>query len=113
MALGGEILEHARRGGPGAGRRALSAGQTHLAEQNVAELFRRAGVERRADNLADLVLEPPHALGEIAGETREHVAVDGDAAPLHPRQHRNQRPLQRLVDGHRMLGDKPGLERAP
>ena len=113
MALGGEILEHARRGRPGAGRRLLAARQAHLAEQNVAELLRRAGVERPADNPADLVLEPAHALGEIAGEPREHVAVDRDAAPLHPRQHRNQRPLQRLVDRHRMLGDQPGLERPP
>ena len=39
------------------------------------------------------------ALRELAREPRQHLAVDRDAAPLHARQHRQQRPLQRLVDG--------------
>ena len=113
LALLGEVVEHARGGRPGAGRGLLAAGQAHLAEQDVAELLRRAEVERRADDLEDLVLEPRHALREVAGEPREHVAVDRDAAPLHPRQHGNKRPLQRLVDGRHMLGDEPGFQRQP
>ena len=44
-------------------------------------------------------------------EPREHVAVDRDAAPLHPRERRDQRPLQRLVDRRHALGDEPRLQR--
>ncbi len=113
MALGGEVLEHARRRRPGACRRPLASRQPHLAEQDVAELLRRSRIERRADDAADLVLEPAHALGEIAREPRQHLAVDGDAMPLHARQHSNERPLQRLVDGRHALGGEAGLERAP
>ena len=51
MAFGGQVFEHARRGRPGAGRGLLAAGQAHLAEQDVAELFRRSGIEGRADDL--------------------------------------------------------------
>ena len=52
-------------------------------------------------------------LGEIAGEPRQHVAVDGDAAPLHARQHRDERPLERLVDRRHMLGGEARLQRPP
>ncbi len=36
-----------------------------------------------------------------------------DAAPLHARQHRNERPLQRLVDRGDVFGRQAGFERAP
>ena len=52
-------------------------------------------------------------LGEIAGEPGEHVAIDGDAAPLHARQHRDERPLERLVDRRHALGGEARLQRAP
>ena len=52
-------------------------------------------------------------LREIAGEARQHLPVDRDAAPLHARQHRHQRPLQRLVDVGHVLGDQARLEHVP
>ncbi len=39
--------------------------------------------------------------------------VDRDAAPLHARQHRDQRPLERLVDRRHMLGGETRLQRPP
>ena len=113
VALLGEILEHARRGRPGAGRGLLAARQAHLAEQDVAELLGRAEVERRADQLLHLGLDPRHALGEFARQAREHVAVDRHAALLHPRQRQDHRPLERLVDRRHALGGEARLERAP
>ncbi len=113
MAFGGEVFEHARGGRPGAGRGLLAAGQAHLAEQNVAKLLRRAGVEGAADNFADLGLERSHALGELARHAREDVAVDRDSAPLHARQNLDQRALEPLVDGRHLLGDDARLQHAP
>ena len=105
VALLGELVEHARAGRPCAGLGLGAAGQAHLAEQDVAELLRAAGIERRiARKLAHLGLERGAALREIAREARQHLAVDRDAAPLHARQHRQQRPLQGLVDAGHMLG---------
>ena len=71
MAFGGEVFEHARGGRPRAGRGLLAAGQAHLAEQNVAKLFRRAGVEGRADDFVDLGLERR----PCAGKTRPSCAT--------------------------------------
>ena len=83
-----------------------AAGQLHLAEQDVAELLRAAGIELRiAGELAHLGFQRGAALREFAREPRQHLAVDRNAAPLHARQHRQQRPLQRLVDGGHVLGD--------
>ena len=50
------------------------------------------------------------ALRELAREARQHLPVDRDAAPFHPRQHRQQRTLQRLVHAHHMLGDHARLQ---
>ena len=61
--------------------------------------------------LVDLGFQPRRLLREFAREPREHVAVDGNAAALHARQHGNERPLQRLVDREHAFGDKPRLER--
>ena len=99
VAFLGQVLEHARAGRPRAGLGLGAAGQPHLAEQDVAELLRAAGIERLAGELPDLRPRAPRGLlREFAGQARQHLPVDRDAAPLHARQHRHQRPLQRLVD---------------
>ncbi len=113
MALFGQVLQHARRGRPGAGRGLLAPRQAHLAEQDVAELLGRGEVERRADDLLDLGLDPRHPLRELAGQARQHLAVDRDAAPLHPRQRNDQRALQRLVDRRHAFGGEARLQHAP
>ena len=113
MALGGEVLEHARGRRPGAGRGLLAAGQAHLAEEDVAELFRRAGIEGRADNFVDLCLEPGHPLGELARHARQDVAVDRDPAALHTRQNLDERTLEPLIDRRHLLGDETRLQNAP
>ena len=112
MALRGEVLEHARGRRPGAGRGLLAAGQAHLAEQDVAELLRRAGVEGRADDFVDLGLERGHALRELARHARQDGAVDRDSAPLHARQHLDERTLEPLVDRRHLLGDEARLQDA-
>ena len=71
MAVGGEVFERVGAGGPGAGLGLLGAGdigKAHLAEEDVADLFRAAEVERAAGQLMRFGLERAHALGEIAGE---------------------------------------------
>ena len=113
VAFGGKLLERARVGAPGAGLGAPAAGETHLVEQDLAELLRRADVEVLAGKLPDLVFEARDGLREIAGERRERRALDPDAGPLHQRQHRRDRPLQGLVDGVDMLGDQPRLQHEP
>src|SRR5205809_724305 len=60
VALLGELLEHVGARRPGAGRGLGAAGQLHLAEQDVAELFWAAEIEALARELRDLVLEPRH-----------------------------------------------------
>ena len=75
--------------------------------------FGRADIDRAAGELVDLGLEAGGFLGEFAGQPRQHLAVDRNAAPLHLRQHAQQRPLQRLVDVEHVLGGKPGFEHLP
>ena len=113
MALLGEFVEHLRGGRPRAGLGLAAAGQTHLAEDDVAELLGAADIDRLAGDLLNLGFDPRGGLGEIARQPRQHLAVDRDAAPLHPRQHRDQRPLQRLIDRGHALGDKARLEHLP
>ena len=110
-ALLGQLVEHARAGGPLAGLGLGAAGQSHLAEQDVAELLRASGIEVRiARELAHLGFQRGAALRELAREPRQHLPVDRDAAAFHPRQHREQRTLQRLVHAHHVLGDHARLQ---
>ncbi len=113
MPFLGELVEHARAGRPLTGLGLGAARQPELAEQDVAELLGAARIERLAGKLLDLGLERARALGEFAGEPRQHLPVDRDAAPLHAREHRHQRPFQRLVDGADVLGDDARLEQLP
>ncbi|MBA7476206.1 hypothetical protein ES707_11588 [subsurface metagenome] len=113
VALLGEVIEHLCRGRPCAGLGLGAAGKSHLAEDDVAELLRAADIDRLAGELLDFGLDPRRRLGEVARQARQHLAVDRDAAPLHPRQHRDQRPLQRLVDRIHVLRDQPRLQHAP
>ena len=111
VALLGQIVEHARRGRPGAGRGLLAAGQAHLAEQDVAELLGRAEIERRADERAE---SPPRSAPcpcANSPDRRERISRSiEDAAPFHPRQRHDQRALQRLVDRRHALGDEARLQ---
>ena len=113
MALFGEVVENLRRGRPGAGLGLGAAGDSHLAEQDVADLLRAADIDRLARELLNLGFDPRGGLGKIARQPRQHLAVDRDAAPFHPRQHGHQRPLQRLVDRGHALGDQARLQHAP
>ena len=113
VALLGEFVEDLRRGRPRAGLGLGAAGNSHLAEQDVADLLGAADIDRLAGDLLELGFDPRGGLGEIARQPRQHLAVDRDAAPLHPRQHRDQRPLQRLVDRRHALGDQPRFQDAP
>ena len=113
MTFRREVLEDAGGGRPGAGRRFLAARQAHLAEQDIAELLRRAEIERRADELGDLVLEPPHALGKFARKARQHVAVDRDSSPLHARERLDERTFEPFIDACHGLGGETRLQGPP
>ena len=113
VALLGEFFQFARAGRPLPGLGLGAAGQAHFAEQDVAELLGRAGIERLAGERLDFVFQRALLLGEFAGQPREHLAVDGNAAPLHARQHRRHGALQRFVDGGDVLGRQPRFERVP
>jgi hypothetical protein len=66
MALLGQFIEHLRRGRPRAGLGLAAAGQSHLAEDDVAELFRAADIDRLAGDFLDLGFHPGCGLGELA-----------------------------------------------
>ncbi len=68
VALLGQFFEFARAGRPLAGLGFRAARQVHLAEQNVAELLGRAGIERLAGQRLDFFLQRALLLGEFAGQ---------------------------------------------
>lgn len=96
-----------------AGLRLRSAGKAHLTEQNIAELLRRADGEGLAGQPIDLVLEGRGPLRQLAGEARENLPVDGDAALLHMREHGDQRPFEPFINARQTLGGKPRLQDVP
>src|SRR5260370_36333213 len=107
MTLVGQVLERARPRRPLTGLGLGAAGQPELAEQDVAELLRASRIERLTGEHLDFGLERAGALREFARQTRQHLAIDGNAAPLHAREHRNERPCQRLVDtAHALRGNE-------
>ena len=99
VALLGQVFQRLGAGRPLSGLGLGAARQLHLAEQHVAQLLRAAGIERRAGERVDFLLDRRLRLGEFVGELRQQRLVDGDAALLHPRQHARQRAFQRLIDG--------------
>jgi hypothetical protein len=108
MTLLGKLVEHARAGRPLSGLGLGAAFQLHLAEQDVAELFRTARIEVRiARELAHLGFQSRAALGEFARKAGQHLPVDRNATALHARQHGQQRPLQCLVNAGDVLRDHP------
>ena len=60
-----------------------------------------------------LAFEARDALREARRQPREDVAVDLDARALHVGEHRQQRPLQRLIDGGHAFGGEARLQRQP
>ena len=113
MARLSEFVEKRRGRRPLARRRLLRARKTHLAEQDVADLLRRAEGELFACHLLDLVFEAHKRLGEFAGEAAQDLAVDQDAALLHASEDIDEGTFERLVDGGAVLGDKARLQRLP
>ena len=113
VALLGQLIEHAGACRP---LSALGLGATfelELAEQQVAELLGAARIDWLAGDLLDFVHQRQLALREFAREPRQHLPVDRDAAPLHARQHRRERPFQGLVDGRHVLGGEARPQHAP
>ena len=53
------------------------------------------------------------SLREFAGQPRQHLAVDGNAALLHAREHAHHRPLQRFIDGRHPVRGEARLHREP
>ena len=68
VALQHQFLEDVGPGRPGARLRLLAARQVELAEQDVAELLRRADVEALAGEFVDLRLEAGEFLRELTLE---------------------------------------------
>jgi len=113
VTLLGQILQGAGPGRPLAGLGLGATGKSKLAEQNIAELFRTARIERLAGQRLDFGLERAGALREFTRQPREHLPIDRDAAPLHAREHRDERPLQRLVVAAHVLAGEARLEQLP
>ena len=61
VALGGQVLQHARVRAPGAGGGLLAPGDAHLAEQHLADLLGAAQIERTADQGLRLGFQLDHA----------------------------------------------------
>ncbi len=83
VALLGEFFEQPRAGRPLPGLGLGAALKAELAEQNVADLLRGADIDRLAGKLVDLGFEARRFLREFAGQPRQHLPVDRNAAPLH------------------------------
>ena len=66
MTLLGELIEDLRRRRPCAGLGLAAAGNCHLAEDDVADLFGATGVDRLASDLLNFGLDPRGGLGEFA-----------------------------------------------
>src|SRR5262249_3215880 len=113
VALLGQVLQGPGPGRPLAGLGLGTAGKSKLAEQNIAELFRAARIERLAGERPDFALALTRALRDFTRQPREHLPIDRDPAPLHAREHRNDGPLQRLVDAAHALAGDARLEQLP
>ncbi len=113
MALRREVVEHLGVGCPRAVLVALAAGQLLLVEQDLAELLGRADVELAAGDLVDLDLQLAQPLLEVGRQHPERRRIDLDAGLLHRQQHRDQRPLDRLVQRHHVFGGDARLELRP
>ena len=111
VALLSEVFERARPGRPLPSLGLGAARQSELAVKNIAELLGAAGIDGLAGFPVDLGFQPCRLLRKLAGEPREHLAVDGNAAALHAGKHGHERPLQGLVNGEHALGDEPRLQR--
>ena len=74
------------------------AGSFRSSNSTLAELLRRADVERLAGQLVDLGGEARDLGLHQAGEALQLDGVDADAGALHARQHARQRQLDRLVE---------------
>ena len=103
MALQRQVLQHRGVGGLRAGGGGLARGQPHLAEQDLADLFRAAKVERVAGDAVCLQLELGHSHREIVGELAQTVRVNLDPRQFHLDQHRRHWPLKGLVDRQKMF----------
>ena len=110
---GRQIVEQVGARLPLARLGAAAARQLQAVEQELAQLPRRAQIELVAGQRVDLLLQPGDALGERGGEPRQDRPVDLHAGTLHLGEHRDQGPLQRLVDGRHALGGEAGLQHHP
>ena len=113
VALLRKLFQRACAGRPLPGLGFGAARQAELAEQDIAELLGAARIDRLAGELLDLGFKASGLLREFAGQPRQHLPVDRDAAPLHMREHAKERPLQRLIHREHMLGREPRLEHLP
>ena len=94
----GQFLEHVL-GGRGLALRRLAQHRQALAlEQNLLNLLRRGDVERRPGLAVGLLLDVIDLLRQLAGLRAQHVGIDQHAGALDAREHRQQRPLDGLVD---------------
>ena len=109
----GELFQSARASRPLPRFCLGAAGQPELAEKNVAQLLGTARIDGVSSDLVDFSFKPGRFLGELAGKPRQQITVDGNAAALHSRQHRHQRPLQCLVHRQNMLGGQPRPQHLP
>ena len=99
VALSGQVFQHVGAGRPGAGLAGLlAARQAHFVEQNLTQLLWRADRKSTPGEPINLVFQRAHPLGKVGGERLQPVAVNQHAARLHLRQHRQQRPVELLVN---------------
>ena len=105
-----QLFEDRGIGAVGAGLTLLAARQAQLFEQHVAQLLGRADVEIVADRAVNRCLDLGDALPEIFRQLGERFAVDLDPFPLHRRDDRDQRPLDRLVERGHLVAHQPRLE---
>ena len=83
MALVRQRLQHAGIRAPGAGRRALAAGEFQFVEQHLAKLLGTAEAERAAGEFMGIDFHRRHAGGEIGGHAAQFGRVYPDAGTFH------------------------------
>ncbi len=108
-----ELLQHGDVGGVGAALALLSPFEAHFIEQHDAQLLRGSDGEGMAGEFVDFGFKAGDRLGEAARQAGQGFAVDLDALPLHAGHHRDQRPVDQLVDPRCAFGRQTARKLVP
>ena len=113
LTIAGQPLEHGYIGRILPRFSLLTTFQTKLAEQDFTQLLGTADRKRFTGQLVDLCFQLFHFLGKCLRQPRQFLAVNQHAGGFHSGNHRDQRPVNHLVDAGRPFRDHPQAQDFP